>query len=173
MHTVQIAVTRCFVGTLSVGAGPRGVCAVGLGEATDFRRELARSFPGLRLLPADPAFEAFAVELARSVNDGAPLPQWKLDLRGSDFQLRVWRALRTLGSGTTTTYAELARTIGAPGAARAVGTACARNALALVVPCHRVLRSDGALGGYRWGVERKRRLLEREIKGARYTVVER
>jgi AraC family transcriptional regulator of adaptative response/methylated-DNA-[protein]-cysteine methyltransferase len=127
--------------------------------------ELRRRFPKADIAPAGPDFRqamAAVVQLVEAPEQGLALP---LDIRGSAFQQRVWAALRQIPAGSKTTYAEIAQRIGAPGAVRAVAGACAANALAVAIPCHRVLRSDGSLSGYRWGVERKRALLAREADG--------
>jgi AraC family transcriptional regulator of adaptative response/methylated-DNA-[protein]-cysteine methyltransferase len=125
-------------------------------------RELQDRFPRARLLGGDRRFQrlvARVVGLVEAPAVGLDLP---LDLRGTAFQQRVWRALRRIPAGETATYREVARRIGAPSAVRAVARACASNALAVAIPCHRVVRSDGASSGYRWGIARKRALLARE-----------
>ena len=125
-------------------------------------RDLQDRFPKAELTGADPAFEATVAQVVGAVEApgrGLDLP---LDIRGTAFQQRVWQALRAIPAGRTASYAEIATAVGAPGAVRAVAGACAANTLALAIPCHRVIRSDGALSGYRWGVERKAALLQRE-----------
>jgi AraC family transcriptional regulator of adaptative response/methylated-DNA-[protein]-cysteine methyltransferase len=125
-------------------------------------QDLQDKFPKANLLGGDAEFEtlvARVVGLIEVPGIGLDLP---LDLRGTAFQERVWQALRTIPAGTTASYADIAQRIGSPKAVRAVAQACAANALAVAIPCHRVVRSDGNLSGYRWGVERKRQLLERE-----------
>jgi AraC family transcriptional regulator of adaptative response/methylated-DNA-[protein]-cysteine methyltransferase len=139
------------------------VCAILLGDdAAELERDLVRRFPQAELRRGDRAFErqlAEVVALVEQPERGLSLP---LDVRGTAFQERVWQALQAIPAGATRSYRELAEAIGAPRAVRAVAAACAANALAVAVPCHRVLRSDGDVSGYRWGVERKRALLERE-----------
>jgi AraC family transcriptional regulator of adaptative response/methylated-DNA-[protein]-cysteine methyltransferase len=142
------------------------VCAILLGdEPAALVRELQDRFRQAELIGADRDFErrvAQVVGLVEAPGAGVDLP---LDLRGTAFQRRVWAALRQIPAGETISYAALARRIGQPRAARAVAAACAANPVAVVVPCHRVVRTDGSLSGYRWGVERKRALLERERTG--------
>jgi len=163
---LRFAVGECSLGAILVAASDRGVCAILLGDdPEELLADLERRFPRAELVGADPSFEALvarAVGLVERPDLGADLP---LDVRGSAFQLRVWQALRAIPPGATTSYAELARAIGEPRAARAVARACAANPLAVAIPCHRVVRVDGGLAGYRWGVERKRALLERETRG--------
>ncbi|HSC89028.1 MAG TPA: bifunctional DNA-binding transcriptional regulator/O6-methylguanine-DNA methyltransferase Ada [Polyangiaceae bacterium] len=162
---VRFAVGECSLGSILVAATDKGLCAVFLGDDPDeLIGELERRFPKAELLGGEPGFDAQVATvvawLESSVSgDFEALP---LDIRGTAFQERVWRALRDIPAGETRTYAELARAIGEPTATRAVAGACAANRLAVIIPCHRVIRSDGALSGYRWGVERKRELLRRE-----------
>lgn len=144
--------------------GARALLAVLVGDDEDaLRDELQQRFPLARLTPeTDGATAALAQDVVRAIDAPSQVIALELDARGTDFQQRVWRALREIPAGETTTYAELARRIGAPNAVRAVAGACAANPLAIIVPCHRVVRSDGSLSGYRWGAERKRELLRRE-----------
>lgn len=160
---VRYAVAGGAAGTVLVAASGRGVCAILPGEdAATLVAELRARFPEAVADTGDAAF-ALTLEAVLAFLDapdrGFALP---LDLRGTPFQLRVWEALRAIPAGTTASYADIARTIGRPSAVRAVARACAANMLALAVPCHRVVRADGSLSGYRWGVERKRALLARE-----------
>lgn len=161
--TIRFAVGQCSLGAILVAATPRGLCAVLLGDEADaLVRDLQDRFPRAELIGGDADFEhtvATVVGFVETPRLGLTLP---LDLRGTAFQLRVWQALRDVPAGTTTSYSELARRIGAPTAARAVAAAVAANPLAVAIPCHRVLRLDGSLSGYRWGVDRKRALLARE-----------
>ncbi len=145
-----------------VATSERGICAIELGVDDDaVIAALARDFPHAERV-RDDAVGARSPRVVALVDDPhAPL-ELTLDVRGTAFQRRVWNALRAIRPGSSTTYASLARAIGAPRAVRAVGAACAANRLAVAVPCHRVVRDDGELAGYRWGVERKRALLERE-----------
>jgi AraC family transcriptional regulator, regulatory protein of adaptative response / methylated-DNA-[protein]-cysteine methyltransferase len=160
---VRFAVGECSLGSLLVAASERGVCAILLGDDPEaLVRDLQDRFPRARLLGGDAGFEqvvAQVVSLVEAPGRGLALP---LDVRGTAFQQRVWQALREIPTGATRSYGEIARGIGAPKAVRAVAQACAANALAVAIPCHRVVRHDGGLADYRWGVERKRALLERE-----------
>jgi AraC family transcriptional regulator of adaptative response/methylated-DNA-[protein]-cysteine methyltransferase len=160
---IRFAVGECSLGEILVAASARGVCAILLGDdAAELTHDLEDRFPKARLEPGDREFEhwvARAVGLVEAPQLGCDLP---LDIRGSAFEQRVWRALREIPAGSTASYAQIAAAIGAPTSARAVARACAANALAVAIPCHRVVRSDGDLSGYRWGVERKRALLEAE-----------
>jgi AraC family transcriptional regulator of adaptative response/methylated-DNA-[protein]-cysteine methyltransferase len=162
---VRFAVGTCSLGLCLVAASARGVCAIFFGDsAPALRADLARRFPRARLVAGDPDFEATVTRVVACVETprlGLDLP---LDVRGTAFQHRVWRALRDIPAGTTATYSEIARRIGAPRAVRAVAGACAANPLAVAIPCHRVVRNDGELAGYRWGLPRKRALLARESR---------
>lgn len=163
---IRFAVGECSLGAILVAQSARGVCAILLGDDPDaLVRELQDRFSSARLIGGDAGFERLVAKVVGFVEAprlGLDLP---LDVRGTAFQQRVWQALRRIPAGKTVSYAELARRIGAPTAARAVAGACAANALAVAIPCHRVVRKDGSLSGYRWGVERKRVLLEREAAG--------
>jgi AraC family transcriptional regulator of adaptative response/methylated-DNA-[protein]-cysteine methyltransferase len=160
-EVIRFATLPCALGRLLVAATERGVCAVSLGAADGpLEAELRAEFPRAELARDEHGVSPWAAAVLRHVEAaGAPPP---LDLRGTAFQLRVWQALREIPRGETRSYGEVARTLGAPGSARAVARACASNRVALVVPCHRVVRGGGEAGGYRWGAELKRRLLERE-----------
>jgi AraC family transcriptional regulator of adaptative response/methylated-DNA-[protein]-cysteine methyltransferase len=157
------AISRCSLGSVLVAMTARGVCAIFLGDdAKALEAELARRFSRAHIRRARKPIEQHiraVVALVENPSRGADLP---LDIQGTAFQERVWRALRNIPAGTTRTYSELARVIGAPRAVRAVASACGANELAVVIPCHRVVGKSGKLSGYRWGVERKRALLERE-----------
>lgn len=160
---IRFAIAQCALGALLVAASPQGVCAIALGDDADaLARELQDRFPQARLSGDDADFARVVAQVVGFVEApriGLALP---LDLRGTAFQQRVWAALRAIPPGQTLSYAELAQRIGAPAAVRAVASACAANTLAVAVPCHRVVRTDGSLSGYRWGVARKRALLDRE-----------
>ena len=162
-ETMRFAVGECSLGHILVAATAKGVCAILLGDDPNaLVHELEDRFPRAELLGGDTEFEervARVVGFVEAPGRGLDLP---LDIRGTSFQQRVWRALRDIPAGSTASYGSIAERIGSPGAARAVARACAANPLALAIPCHRVVRSDGAPGGYRWGVERKRTLLARE-----------
>jgi AraC family transcriptional regulator, regulatory protein of adaptative response / methylated-DNA-[protein]-cysteine methyltransferase len=162
---IRFALTRCSLGALLVAATEQGVCAILLGEEPQaLERDLERRFPRARRLVADEDFERLVTQVVGLVEDpraGTALP---LDIRGTAFQQRVWKALSEIPPGTTRSYAQVAQAIGEPRAVRAVAQACGANALAVAIPCHRVVRTDGDLSGYRWGVERKRELLSREAR---------
>lgn len=162
---IRFAVGECSLGAILVAASERGVCAILMGDDPDtLARDLQDRFPKADLIGGDTQFELLVAKVVGFVEMpklGLDLP---LDVRGTAFQQRVWQALREIPAGSTVSYAEIARRIGSPNAVRAVAGACAANALAIAIPCHRVVRNDGNLSGYRWGVERKRALLEREAK---------
>jgi AraC family transcriptional regulator of adaptative response/methylated-DNA-[protein]-cysteine methyltransferase len=162
---IRFAVGECSLGSILVAMSERGVCAILLGDDPDLlARELQDRFPRASLVGGDGGFETLVAKVVGFVEApglGLDLP---LDVRGTAFQQRVWQALREIPAGSTVSYGELAERIGAPGSARAVGHACASNHLAVAIPCHRVVRNDGGLSGYRWGVERKRALLQREAR---------
>jgi len=164
-NEIRFAVGACSLGAILVAASSRGICAIQMGDDADaLVRDLQDRFAAATLVGADAAFERWVAQVVGFVEDprvGLGLP---LDIRGTAFQQRVWRALQALRPGQTVSYAQIAERIGSPKAVRAVAGACAANELAVAIPCHRVVRSDGALSGYRWGVERKRALLEREAK---------
>jgi AraC family transcriptional regulator of adaptative response/methylated-DNA-[protein]-cysteine methyltransferase len=161
--SIRFAVGECSLGSILVAASDQGICAILLGDDPDaLARDLQDRFPKARLIGGDPGFERWVAEVVGFVEApqlGLALP---LDVRGTAFQQRVWRALSEIAPGSRASYAEIAGRIGAPRAVRAVAKACAANPLAVAIPCHRVVRHDGALSGYRWGVERKRALLARE-----------
>lgn len=162
---IHFAVGQCDLGAILVARSAVGVCAIALGDDPEaLVRDLQDRFPRAALIGADPAFEvlvASVVGLVERPSIGVALP---LDVRGTAFQRRVWEALTAIPPGATVTYAELAARVGAPASVRAVAGACAANTLAVAIPCHRVVRTDGSLSGYRWGVERKRALLTREAE---------
>ncbi len=161
--SIRFAVGEASLGAVLVAATNRGVCAIMLGDDPDLLvRQLQDRFPRAELRGGDAAFErmvARVVGLVEAPGERLDLP---LDIRGTAFQQRVWQALCAIPPGKTMSYAEIARAIGRPKAVRAVAQACAANPLAVAIPCHRVVRTDGDLSGYRWGVERKRALLDRE-----------
>jgi AraC family transcriptional regulator of adaptative response/methylated-DNA-[protein]-cysteine methyltransferase len=160
---IHFAIGASSLGAILVARSERGVCAILLGDDPGaLVRDLEDRFPKAELIGGDAGFEALVAKVVAFVeapNIGLDLP---LDIRGTAFQQRVWQALRQVPAGKTASYGEIARQIGAPGSVRAVAGACAANAIAVAIPCHRIVRNDGALSGYRWGVERKRALLERE-----------
>jgi AraC family transcriptional regulator of adaptative response/methylated-DNA-[protein]-cysteine methyltransferase len=162
---IRHATGPCALGRVLVATSGRGICAILLGDDDDdLAADLQARFPRARHEPAVAAFAQTVAEVARLVDTPAEATALSLplDIRGTAFQRRVWEALRTIPAGRTMSYSEMAATVGAPRAVRAVAAACAANRLAVAVPCHRVVAADGALAGYRWGVDRKRRLLEKE-----------
>lgn len=165
---IRFAVGECSLGAILVAQSERGLCAILLGDDPDrLARDLQDQFPKAELIGGDERFERLVAEVIGFVEApsvGLSLP---LDVRGTAFQERVWRALREIPFGTTVSYAELAERIGAPKAVRAVAQACGANRIAIAIPCHRVVRRDGDISGYRWGVERKRELLQREGQSRR------
>jgi AraC family transcriptional regulator of adaptative response/methylated-DNA-[protein]-cysteine methyltransferase len=161
--TIRFALGGCWLGSLLVAASDRGVCAILLGDDPEhLLHDLERRFPKADLVGGDAAFEAHVARVAAFVAEPSAGLDLPLDIRGTAFQLRVWQVLRKVPAGSTISYRELARRLSRPQSARAVATACAANPLAVAIPCHRVVRTDGSLSGYRWGLERKRELLERE-----------
>ena len=163
---IEFALGQCSLGAVLVARSARGVCAISLGDDPEaLLRALQDRFPRADLVGGDAEFEhlvARVVGFIEAPRLGLALP---LDVRGTAFQQRVWDALRRIPPGETASYAQVAVAIGAPASARAVASACASNPLAVAIPCHRVVRSDGGLSGYRWGVARKRELLARERGG--------
>ena len=163
---IRFATGDCSLGTVLVAATVKGVCAILLGDdSAVLERELQKRFPRASLIGGDRDFKHTVAQVVRFVEAprmGLDLP---LDVRGTAFQQRVWQALRAIPAGSVASYREIAERIGAPKAVRAVAQACATNSLAVAIPCHRVVRHDGGLSGYRWGVDRKRALLEREAQG--------
>ncbi len=162
-ETIHWTVHDCTLGRVMVAATGRGVCAIELGDDdATLLKSLQGRFPRATLQPADDRFDGWLRTLLAHLDaPGTPI-ELPLDVRGTAFQQRVWNALRQIPAGRTASYAQVAAAIGAPTAARAVARACASNAIAVAIPCHRVVRGDGALGGYRWGENRKEALLARE-----------
>ena len=160
---IRFAVAACSLGAILVAATERGICAVLMGDDPEpLVRDLQDRFPKAELIGADAGFErtvAQVIGLVEAPRIGLDLP---LDVRGTAFQQRVWAALRAIPAGETVSYTELAQRIGSPAAVRAVAGACAANPVAVAIPCHRVVRNDGGLSGYRWGIERKAALIARE-----------
>jgi AraC family transcriptional regulator of adaptative response/methylated-DNA-[protein]-cysteine methyltransferase len=162
---IAFATDKSSLGTVLVARSTRGICAILIGSAVaDLTADLAAQFPKGTLVPNDKKLDGDLEKIIRFIETPAQGLDLELDIRGTPFQRRVWDALCAIRTGRTVTYAALARRIGEPGSVRAVATACAANAIALAIPCHRVIRSDGTLSGYRWGVECKRALLAREAQ---------
>ena len=165
-ETLRFALGQTSLGAVLVAATTRGIAAITLGDDPEaLLRDLQDRFPAADLQGGDPAFEATVARVVGLVEAPRARFDLPLDIRGTAFQERVWQVLRTIPAGETLSYAEVAVRLGAPKATRAVAGACAANAIAVAIPCHRVVRTGGDLSGYRWGVERKRALLEREAGG--------
>lgn len=164
---IKFAIGESSLGLVLVAASAKGVCAIFFGDDSEsIARDLAKQFPRARLIGSDPDFEQLAAKVIGFVEDpslGLDLP---LDIRGTAFQHRVWDALRRIPVGSTASYADIAKAIGAPKSTRAVARACGSNPIAVAIPCHRVIGSDGSLTGYRGGIGRKRALLAKEAKRA-------
>ena len=162
---IRFAVGECSLGSILVAATEQGVCSILLGDDPGaLVRDLQGRFPMAQLTGDDQNFEPMMAKVAGFIEApwlGLDLP---LDVRGTPFQQRVWQALRNIPAGSTASYGEIAERIGAPKQAYAVGQACAANSIAVAIPCHRAVRKNGALAGYRWGMARKRALLEREAR---------
>jgi AraC family transcriptional regulator of adaptative response/methylated-DNA-[protein]-cysteine methyltransferase len=159
--------TETGLGVMMIGATDRGVCFVQFGESeVQLLAMLGKEYPSATLEAMRPShssqFRSWMQAVKAHLDGHQPSPELPLDIRATAFQLKVWRYLQSIPAGDVQSYAEVAKGIGQPGAARAVARACASNRVAIVIPCHRVVRGDGALGGYRWGVARKRVLLDRE-----------
>ncbi len=160
--SIRYMIAPTSLGLMLIAATEKGLCRISFDEG---EAELRSRFPKAEILPADPAFAALAVQVVALINDPARLVDLPVDVRGTAFQQAVWSALRAIPPGETRSYGEVAAAIGRPGAVRATGTACGDNPLPVLVPCHRVLRGDGSLGGYAYGLDRKRALLAKERRG--------
>jgi AraC family transcriptional regulator, regulatory protein of adaptative response / methylated-DNA-[protein]-cysteine methyltransferase len=162
---IRFAIGECSLGSILVAQSDRGVCAILMGDDPEaLMRDLQDRFPRANLIGGDGEFELIVAKVVGYVETpgiGLDLP---LDVRGTAFQKRVWQALRSIPAGETASYTDIANRIGSPNSVRAVGQACAANPIAVAIPCHRVVRSDGGLSGYRWGIERKRALLDKEAQ---------
>ena len=162
-NDIRFAIGQCSLGAILVAQSERGVCAILLGDDPhQLVCDLQDKFRRANLIGADHEFEQLIARVVGFIEAPAIGLDLPLDVRGTAFQERVWQALREIPVGSTASYADIALRIGSPKAVRAVAQACGANSLAVAIPCHRVVRSDGNLSGYRWGVERKRQLLERE-----------
>jgi len=166
-ETIRFTTVETGLGWALVAATERGICMTALGdERPALEAELRRRFPAALIWPADAKLTAWAEQIVGFITRPDAQPDLPLDIRGTAFQALVWRALQKIPPGRTASYTEIAAALGRPSAVRAVAQACANNKLALLVPCHRVVRSDGDLAGYRWGIERKRALIAREREAA-------
>ncbi|HEX4024836.1 MAG TPA: bifunctional DNA-binding transcriptional regulator/O6-methylguanine-DNA methyltransferase Ada [Steroidobacteraceae bacterium] len=162
---IRFAVAQCSLGAILVASSRKGVVAILIDDDPGtLVRTLQDRFPKARLIGADEGYEKLVARVVGLVESPGAHVDLPLDVRGTAFQRKVWKALCRIPAGETATYAQIARRIGAPSAVRAVAGACASNNIAVVIPCHRVIRTDGAVSGYRWGVERKRVLLDREAR---------
>jgi AraC family transcriptional regulator of adaptative response/methylated-DNA-[protein]-cysteine methyltransferase len=162
-NAIRFAVGDCSLGAILVAQSARGVCAITLGDdPAQLVRELQDRFPSATLIGGDAQFEQLVATVVGFVEQPALGLDLPLDLRGTAFQQRVWQALRKIPAGSTRSYTDIAALIGAPKSVRAVAQACGANPVAVAIPCHRVVRTTGELAGYRWGIERKRALLDRE-----------
>jgi AraC family transcriptional regulator, regulatory protein of adaptative response / methylated-DNA-[protein]-cysteine methyltransferase len=160
---IRFAVGQCSLGAILVAATDRGICSIEFDDDPGtLVRGLQDRFPKAELIGADRDFEKLVAQVVAAVEAPDRAAALPLDIQGTAFQERVWQALREIPLGKTATYADIARSIGAPSSMRAVANACGANPVAVAIPCHRVVRTDGSLGGYRWGVERKQTLLDRE-----------
>ena len=163
---IRYSILPCPLGRLLVAGTERGVCAIRLGDADEELEEsLRREFSAAEILRDDVALRSWAEDLLHHLEGQQVRLNLPLDIRATAFQMRVWRELQEIPYGSTRSYSEVAESIGQPSATRAVARACATNPVAVVIPCHRVVRQDQSLGGYRWGIDRKRRLLEQESRG--------
>jgi len=166
-ETIRFTTVRTALGWALVAATGRGICMTALGDQrAPLEAELRRRFPAALIWPADAALTAWAERIVEFITRPEVQPDLPLDISGTAFQAQVWRALQKIPPGRTASYSEIAAALGRPSAVRAVAQACAANKLALLVPCHRAVRSDGELAGYRWGIERKRALIAREREAA-------
>ncbi len=162
---LRFAIGQCSLGSILVASSDKGIAAIFLGDDPEaLLHNLEDRFPKAKLIGGDHTFEDTMAKVIGLVEAPGTAHDLPLDVRGTAFQHRVWQALREIPSGTTATYSEIAERIGMPKAVRAVAAACAANKIAIAIPCHRVVRNDGSLSGYRWGVDRKRTLLAREAK---------
>ncbi|MEW7314124.1 bifunctional DNA-binding transcriptional regulator/O6-methylguanine-DNA methyltransferase Ada [Buttiauxella gaviniae] len=162
---IQFVTGSCWLGEFLVARSERGICAILLGnDAQELGHELETLFPHSSLMTGDEQFAQSVAQVVSFLEHPCEHFSLPLDIQGTAFQQQVWQALRDIPAGQTASYSDIAQRIGKPQAVRAVAGACAANKLAVIIPCHRVVRNDGAISGYRWGVERKRQLLEIEAK---------
>jgi AraC family transcriptional regulator of adaptative response/methylated-DNA-[protein]-cysteine methyltransferase len=168
---IHYAIVRCALGRLLVAATDKGICRIGLADSTAaLERELRKEFHSAELCRGGGKLDSWVRAIVRHLDGKQPGLDLPLDIRGTAFQWRVWKALQSIPYGQTRSYSEIAMAVGKPRAVRAVARACATNPVALIIPCHRVVRKNGDLGGYYWGIARKRSLLDKEkCKGIKET----
>jgi AraC family transcriptional regulator of adaptative response/methylated-DNA-[protein]-cysteine methyltransferase len=160
---INYTVVSSSMGRLLVAMTDRGVCAVRMGDSdSDLETDLREEFPQAQITRADSALRDPVQKILNHLDNNEPRLDLPIDVRSTAFQRQVWEKLRAIPYGQTVSYGDVAKALGKPGAVRAVGRACATNPVALVIPCHRVVREDKSLGGYRWGLERKKKLIESE-----------
>lgn len=169
---IAYAIDSCDLGKILLARHADGICSVLLADnETALWDELRRNFPQASLQGNDAPAQQWLTQVIGVIDNPSQSLDLPLTMSGTAFQQQVWQALREIPAGTTRSYSELAQTLGKPQAVRAVASACAANKIAVLIPCHRVIRSDGALSGYRWGIERKQRLLEREQQAQKTPLV--
>ncbi len=162
-EVIFYGIGECALGQVLVARSGKGVCAILLGDNREkLRADLAKRFPAAMLVSDKAFIQEELSKVIRFVGDPSERLDFQLDMRGTPTQRRVWRRLRSIAAGKTMTYLEIAKSFGEPRAVRVIANACAANSIALAIPCHRVIRSNGGLAGYRWGIKRKRELLRRE-----------
>lgn len=163
--TIYYAVNRCSLGVVLVAQTEKGICAILLGDDAQLLREdLQQRFSAEQISEGNKEFQKIINQVIRTIAQPTLKLDLPLDIRGTVFQQKVWDALQKIPAGQTRSYSDIAAVIGSPKAVRAVAGACAANAIAVIIPCHRVVRSDGNLSGYRWGIERKQQLLQQEAE---------
>jgi AraC family transcriptional regulator of adaptative response/methylated-DNA-[protein]-cysteine methyltransferase len=167
---ISYAIVQSYLGWMLVAATPLGICTIIFGDSPDLLYEqLAKRFPQAILVKGDLSFSQWVNQITSFLENPSRGLRLPLDIQGTAFQKQVWMALSDIPCGTTVSYSDIAACIGSPKAVRAVASACASNQIAVAIPCHRVVRSNGDLAGYRWGLERKRKLLERESENGSFT----
>ena len=160
---IQFAIAECSLGSVLVARSPKGICTITFGDGPDsLLKNLQDQFPKAELIGSDPGFEQVVAQVIGLIEQPDTPFDLPLDIRGTAFQQRIWNMLRTIPAGTTVSYTQLAEMIGSPKSVRAVANACGQNMIAVAIPGHRVVRLDGDISGYRWGIDRKRALLARE-----------
>jgi O-6-methylguanine DNA methyltransferase len=164
-HEIEFVISDCALGKVLVARSPIGVCAILLGStAEEVEQDLAASFPGSRIVSNNRRLRADLTRILQFIAVPRNPLELDLDIRGTPFQRRVWDALRTIALGKPLTYVQLARRVSGPKSLRAIAQACAENPIALAIPCHRVMGNSGSMAGYRWGIERKQALINKEVR---------